>query len=392
MYRILNEMKSMFSKMADVIKNLDKRQYLPSEKDIEHKDIKELSNILKEDSEVKTLTNILEWQERNIIYWAERAYMHLLLGMIAMISVWFLPKLEPQIKVILTLLVLVVLSLGNIYFYLPTQIILLGWLLFVLWSLYRINPLVGMQVVSLEYVMGLSAILGGIISPIVYLWLKYRTIKYYIPNFKLSDTFETSLSVEKILKYRLAVCRDYAKLTAALLFNLYPKNEIYFIEIPSHVATGIKIGNKIYVLDQRLPITSLERWIGYWRSRLNKKSLNVIILKAFYQEGRIKIEEVDKREVKNLSIPIVDVNSLNKRLLEELGIEKMTVSNKVEKIKSIRLKDMALKYENDEIVEYSMVRAFKNKILNEFCGDIKKITKIAVQQDGKDIVLNIFYF
>ena len=61
----------------------------------------------------------------------------------------------------------------------------------------------------------------------------------------------------------------------------------------------------------------------------------------------------------------------------------------VEKSKSIRLKDMVLKYENDEIVEYSTIRAFKNKILNEFCGNTKKITKVEVQQDDKDIICKI---
>ncbi|EHR78051.1 hypothetical protein OCC_04310 [Thermococcus litoralis DSM 5473] len=381
----------MFPRIMHTIRTLDKRQYLPSEKDIERKDIKELSYILKEDSDVKTLTNILEWQERNIRYWDERGYLHALFWIIAIMLILFIPKLELQIKGILILVIVVILYAGNIYLYLLPQIILLSWLLFVLWSIYITNPLVSIQIVSLGQIIVLAVILGGLISPIIYLWVKYRTIKYYSPHFKLSDTFETSLPVEKILSYRLAVCRDYAKLTAALLFNLYPENEIYFIEIPNHVATGIKIRDKIYVLDQKLPITSLDQWIHYWKSRLNKKALEVTILKAVYQKGKIKIEKVDQKKVKNLNIPTVDVNSLNRKLPEELGIEETTTSNKVEKIKSIRLKDMALKYEKDEIVEYSMARAFKNKILNEFCENTKKITKIEVQQDGKDIVLSIFY-
>lgn len=376
-----------------MIKTLDKRQYLPSEKDIGHKDIKELSYILKEDSEVKTLTNILEWQERNITPWKDRWYMGLLLGgtsaiatvmsllgmYIGIILDRFSPKLGFQIILGLVLLFLAFAIYGEMYLYSLIQMPLLSLFLIVLrdWA-------------PLWYVIGLSAILGGIIITIIYLQLKYKETKRLVSDFKLSDISKKSLPVEKILKYRLAVCRDYAKLTAALLFNLYPENEVYFIEIPNHVATGIKIRDKIYVLDQKLPITSLDRWIHYWKSRLNKKSLEVTILKAVYQEGKIKIERVDPKKVKNLNIPMVDVNSFNRKLPEELGIEE-TTSNKVEKIKSIRLKDMALKYEKDEIVEYSMARAFKNKILNEFCESIKKITMVEVQQDGRDIVLNIFY-
>ena len=82
------------------------------------------------------------------------------------------------------------------------------------------------------------------------------------------DTFRPSLPVDKILKYRLAVCRDYAKLTASLLFRVYPNSELYFIfikipiiKIPEHVATGIKIKNKCYVLDQYLPILTKNDWL-----------------------------------------------------------------------------------------------------------------------------------
>jgi len=53
---------------------------------------------------------------------------------------------------------------------------------------------------------------------------------------------------------------------------------------------------------------------------------------------------------------------------------------------------MALKYENDEIVKYSTVRTFKNKVLDEFCGNTKKITNVEVQQDSKDIILKVYHF
>ena len=382
----------MTSRVLETIRTLDKKQYLPSEKDLECEEVGELSNILKEDSDVKTLTNILAWQERNIRFWDDRWYMYLIFFLIGIVSIFVLPAVELYIKIILTLPLVLSFVLGNVYIYLLPQIPLLGSLLITLWFLYWKYPRIGMRLVSFQYLLGLAIVLGGIISLLGYLVIKYRTIKRYVPEFKLVDTFEASLPVKKILQYRLAVCRDYAKLTAALLFSIYPEKEVYFIEISSHVATGVKIEDRIYVLDQKLPVTTLERWMSYWKSRLNKKSLDVTILKAIYQEGGIEISYEDKREVKNFSVPIVDVNSLTKRLLAELDITEVTASNKIGKPKPLPpLKDMALKYEHDEIVEYSMVQSFKNKILDEFCGNIKRITNVEVQQDGKDIILIVYY-
>jgi len=386
MYRIFNGMRNMLFG--------DKREYLPSKEDLECKDIKELSGILKGDSDVKTLTNILEWQERNIRFWSDRWYIFSIFSVMIVVSLLLVELLAiyvlsnillvllPLFLILPWFLIYLIYRNINIYVYLLQQTLLLSYLLVA----FR-------EVIPPKYLICLAIVLGGNISLISYMIMRYLIRERNVN--KLLDAFENSLSVEKFLKYRLAVCKDYAKLTATLLFNICPKNEIYFIKIiPSHVATGIKIKDKIYVLDQKLPVTTLERWMSYWKSRLNKKSLDITILKAVYQEGEIEISNEDKKEVKNLSIPIVDVNSLRKKLLEELDIKKMATSSEIEKFKPIPipLKDMALKYENDEIVEYSIIRAFKNKILNEFCGNIKKITNVEVQQDGKDIVLNVYHF
>ena len=37
-----------------------------------------------------------------------------------------------------------------------------------------------------------------------------------------------SISMNFLLENKLGVCRDYAKLTACLLLNIYPNAEIYF--------------------------------------------------------------------------------------------------------------------------------------------------------------------
>ena len=49
-----------------------KKQFLPSSRELENKDIAELLERLKGVSEKETLSNLLEWQERNLDYWNER--------------------------------------------------------------------------------------------------------------------------------------------------------------------------------------------------------------------------------------------------------------------------------------------------------------------------------
>ena len=49
------------------------RQYIPTKNDV--KDAKVLAERLKGRTDVETLNNILEWQEKNILYWDDRCYL-----------------------------------------------------------------------------------------------------------------------------------------------------------------------------------------------------------------------------------------------------------------------------------------------------------------------------
>jgi hypothetical protein len=60
---------------------------------------------------------------------------------------------------------------------------------------------------------------------------------------------QENMPVKTILDWRLAICRDYARLIASLLYNLFPDKELYFIDMPGHVVAGIKLDNEIYILD-----------------------------------------------------------------------------------------------------------------------------------------------
>jgi len=58
--------------MMSILTSLDKRQFCPTPEDMENGGLKKLAKRLKGDSEKENLTNILEWQDRNIQYWWER--------------------------------------------------------------------------------------------------------------------------------------------------------------------------------------------------------------------------------------------------------------------------------------------------------------------------------
>ena len=183
------------------------REFIPTIRDIENEEVKKLARRLKEKSIKESLTNIVEWQEKNLTYWIARDRMF---------------------------------SVACIFLITFPILVLLR-------RLQSIN-----KVYTISHV-GFF-ILAGLIFIFIYLSMEYKTLKRLQQDFDLidlKDIFVLSISVDKILKYRLAICKEYAKLTAALLLNIYPKSKIYFIifKCPGHSAAAIEFNNKIYVLD-----------------------------------------------------------------------------------------------------------------------------------------------
>ena len=316
-------------KMMCLLALLTKRPFLPTPKDIENDELKKLAKRLKGDSEKETLTNILEWQDRNIPPWWER---------------W------PLVPIFL-ILILVLITLLSLLLFSPIFRLLIA---------------------------GVLAMI--IISMMVYLYIRYgiflreKSVKEKISKFKevVEDTFRLSLPVDKILEYKLAVCRDYAKLTASLLFRVYPDSEVYFITIPRHVAVGIKIKNKIYVLDQRLPILTKDDWLNKeeactYISKL-KRDPNGGLEVTFKRHKTITIEEK--------KVPI-NTEKLTEEIAEIFGIEPSSHINKPD----LKFKIPLINYEDDEITKYSLIRAIKNRLEREFCDNTDKMSKININQD-----------
>lgn len=311
------------------------------------KDIKnseELAKKLKGDSDKETLTNILEWQDRNIEFWWERY---------------------------------------------PLAPILMVFIAFSLLA-YIIKPF------ALLYV----GCLGAIALILVYLLFRYssfigeKPIKEKTSKFLklVCNTFRLSnLPVDNILKDKLAVCRDYATLTASLLLNMYPDSEVRLITKVSYGTAGIEIKNKIYVLDQHLPIKSLDNWqkilsthAAIYKLKNNKESKRKPIDVVF--DG---IEEMPKKS--NEPSPKINTEKLEK-LTEEiaqiLGIRQISYIDKPDF--EIELLNYAKYYDDDEIIKYSFMRTIKNRLEREFCGKLDKISGVNIsQKNERDLIVSL---
>ena len=333
-------------KMMCLLALLTKRPFLPTPKDIENDELKKLAKRLKGDSEKETLTNILEWQDRNIPPWWER---------------W------PLVPISL-ILILVLIALLSLPLFSPIFRLLIAVILVMI-----------------------------IISMMVYLYIRYgiflgeKSVKEKISKFfdVVKDTFRLSLPVDKILEYKLAVCRDYAKLTASLLFNIYPGSELYFITIPMHVAVGIKTKNKCYVLDKCLPILSLDKWLIKW----NKKA-DIYISKLIRDSrGKPKVTfSFSKHEKKpkksKADLPKINTEKLTEEIAKILEIKQSSHKDKPDF--EITLSNYAIYYDDDEIIKYSLIRTIKNRLENEFCGNMYKISKVDISQNKRDLTVAVW--
>jgi len=277
----------MLDKFTTALMIMGKRQFLPTLEDIDNDKLKKLSRQLKGDSEKETLTNILEWQDRNIQLWWERWSVDLSLKIIGPIS-WIMvliivyPFLQlPHITnysniVILVITVAIIMSIFYTNLSLIFDLFLFFPFIYLLTSIALHIPMLAQHI--FPYTLSYVGCLGAIVIIIIHLSIRYRqfyrgkTPKQEFFKFieLVNDTFRFRLPVGKILEYRLAICADYAKLTAALFFN-YPDSKVYFFTIRSHVATAVKIKDQYYILDQKLPVLTKDSWLKKW----NVKELNV---------------------------------------------------------------------------------------------------------------------
>lgn len=387
--------------------SLAKRQFLPTLIDMENGGLKKLAKRLKGDSEKETLTNILEWQDRNIQFWWERFPFDLSLKVLipyssvlflTILLLFFLPLYYFKFQVFA--LAIVLLAVFFLLFVLSNIMLKVFYLFLFLPIVYLITRFAIRIPVLAQNILPLTLIyvgcLGAIALIAVYLSIRYEILlrekpaKEKISKFKevVEDTFRLSLPVDKILEYKLAICRDYAKLTASLLFNVYPDSELYLITILGHVAAGIKIKNKIYVLDQRLPILTTDNWL----IKRNKKKADTYISKLKRDSrGRPIDVTFDKHkpittELKG-DLPKINTEKLTEEIAKILGIKQSL--HKDDPDFEVALSNYAISY-NDEITKYSLIRAIKNRLESESCGNMDKISKVNISQNERDLTVAVW--
>ncbi|TDA25997.1 MAG: hypothetical protein DSO00_08025 [Archaeoglobi archaeon] len=371
-------------------------QFLPKKEEVENSEVKYLAKRLKGKNDAETLTNILEWEDRNLRFWDDRLFIYTIVTgiVIFFVSVVLLFSGANHIFLVVIILPLILgLALSGTHLYVLVTLTSISLACLTIFAVITLS-LEKLSVYSnfLRFIIALYLLTGASLSIIIYLVIKYKNMKEVIPETLINDIFTLSLPIEKILGYRLSVCRDYAKLTMALLLNLYPSCELYFIEIPRHVATAVKLNKTIYVLDQHLPISSLKNWVLFWKNGLRKRKLEPLLLMVGKNRG-IKIMKTKKFKDDCLEC---DINStLSKMILAEItnNLKKELVNRGLikysEEFRLLLIKNFVMRLEDDEIVKYSLLRLVKRKIEDELCSRVQDIVDINLQIEKNDLVLRV---
>jgi len=321
------------------------RGYCPTLSERKNNEIEKLADKLKGPSDKETLVNILEWQDRNIVFWNERHPMSTIFGPIIIVTL---------ITALFSTLFIVMANIQLLPFF--TNIFVSIWLKIFLSS--AVTALV---------------IMAWIIRSNRKIPLKEGLWNAFIPSISLPMLLEP--------KRRIGVCRDYAKLTACLLSNTNPNAEIYFVHSTGHVATGIRVEKEVYVLDQHLPVLTIAKWDK--REHSNKTSHKL-------EDNRL--ESVPTGSLLSKTNPTkLDEEELAEKMSKLLNI--LTERDDAEVSTLILRKSTkgAILYAmNDELVNYSLARALKNKISNELI-ELDQITKLEIEKENDDLIFKIHF-
>lgn len=325
--------------------------YCPTSEEIQNDGVKRLANRLKAASYEETLTNILEWQERNIVFWIERH------PLIDAFWIFLLTMFFGEIAIF----ALTILNIIPSTFYFS---LIIGWV--GLWGTATVTTVV-----------------------IILLIFHYnrKFARKEIPK-ALMNVIMPNISMDFLLEKRLGICRDYARFTACLLTNIYPEAEIYFAHAPAHTATGIRIENRLYMLDQRLPILTIDRWNDYRNPRFYHKIER-------FEPSKCTLHKVDKKSfLQTKDKHQLDNENLINRITELLSIRKRLDEKAISPQKSIQIlwKNGAIFYEEDEMTDYSLARWLAMKIRNELV-ETSQIEQITIETSHRktDMIFRISY-
>lgn len=366
---------------------VEKRQLNITKEDL--KATEDLSLILKGRNDGQTITNILDWQEQNIDYWFERSesYIAVYLAVIAtlflvyMLGIISTPATFGIFTFLITIYLILLVRGSNTAFLALILVLYIVEILYVLVTCGKNLPL---------FYIGFGFFIGVILSILVEKLLIYRhftnkkssssRITYIIEMLKL--TFEIKLPIKKLLDYKSAICRDYAILGSTLLIN--SKIKSYYVVIPLHAATAIKINDEFYVIDQRLPIRQLDKW-------LSSNNENVCrIYKTSFKENSEKadIEFVQKYNIKDSKKPYpVNIDKLENDVTSYFGLSK---NKNGDRYIDLDIGDKAPFFYN-EVTHLSIVRMIITSIEKQFCSNVSKILYVEIKENNQNLIATVYY-
>jgi predicted transglutaminase-like protease len=330
--------------------SIDSEVYCPTSDEIKNDDVNRLAKRLKTSSDKETLTNILEWEERNIAFWIERH---------PLVTVFW----DSVMALLFGIIILSVLTITSILPFSFYSWFVVKWL--VIWASCIATTLVIMTLILHSN----------------------RKFSWKEALKGLMAAFTLGISMDFLLDKKLGVCRDYAKLTACLLANIYPDAEIYFATAPGHVATGKKIGDELYMLDQRLPILAKGRWNDYrkphWYHTMKK-----------FDPAKMTLQKADRRAFIHANtrteLNAEKLERLSKRMTELLNTNEQPDDKTISLQKPIPIawQNGFTLYEENEMTDYSLARYLATKISSEFVR-MNQITRIETSRYKNDLIFQI---
>lgn len=159
--------------------------------------------------------------------------------------------------------------------------------------------------------------------------------------------------------------------------------DVYFVHARAHVATGIIVEKKLYILDKYLPVTTIDRWHEKWnKGRFSPKKVQKA--KGTYLESVDLNDFLSKTRQSEF-----DKDTVANKLRTFLSIQNPTDDQKKSSwLKILEWKKGAVLYEDDEIVDYSLGQRLST-ILSKQMIDINHVADIKIDKKKDDLIFHI---
>lgn len=331
-----------------------------------------LRNNLRSDDFINYVSNVLEWEDKNIQYWYERSDLDLTknIGLTISLTPFFCAAIIGMMLSIESLFQIS--KLTNFTYFLFNCVVILIPIVFVIWVVWY------MCIKFYQSSRNYHFILKNNINE--------DSVKRKIGKLQ----YQKYLSVEEILRYKSAVCRDYAKLSCAvLLASEFFEDFLYIITLPNHSACAIKYKTTYYIMDQTLPLKQIDMWLIYKR----EKKANLYKLKVNRPHKKISLESAISYKLSTNSVtnkPEVNVAYIEKEISKIYNTSNSKIGVEII-IKIDKYFDNTNKVTYyDDVTSNSFIRMIKKEIDDNLCSNVSHINTIKVLPDCRYIILQLY--